>query len=659
MNKNRHLFIFVVLLGLLNIACGLGAVNASPTDTPAQEAADTTPPVISNLTLSAQTVYYNEPTCGPTNLTVSLDAVDDSGEIAAIGLQYRYIGGQASGEWRQLPLAFAGNGKYTGTINAGAEAAGVLGGEDGSLAYQVYAIDTAGNTQTEPLEGVAFVTVKVCVGGQASVAESTPTGVVPQQADTPPPPTPGIIATLSPSTSSNLTIQYVDIFPDPVYYNGCSGNEPTTVEVMVSVNDIDLIARAEINYTYSGSNQVFVVPMARQQGIGDYTASIQVDPEADGFLNGGDGSVYITVYLVDKNGKVVSSAGAKEVRIYTCTAVGQPPPPPAAPSISISNVQANPNPVYYGLCTAGEPTVVQVQATIDPLDQIGSATVRYDYGQGNMLVASYSYAATMYQLGLGDYAADLPVANDLFGQMTGDGWLEGTIEVVDLQGQTTTSAIFYVDVKECQTQIYPIPTINYFTGPVDALAPGDPYTLQWDVSDADCGVLLDGFGVDAVGSIAYNAPADNVYQAWTHTLTAYGGPCDNPTQVSASVQILVEPSTTFAMGSGQLLNNYSLDLGDGNGDDVLFSYTTGDGAQLLSVWGSELVIGLQASVTYCQSEIDSGPTFTAVAIAPNDVVCYKTGSGNYGYLVVTGMYLDLNDPANSSIDVTYETELLP
>ncbi|MFQ5409090.1 MAG: Ig-like domain-containing protein [Anaerolineales bacterium] len=337
--------------------------------------------------------------------------------------------------------------------------------------------------------------------------------------------------------------------------------------------------------------------------------------------------------------------------------VGNPPQ-----AVTIQSVSAAPDPVYYGLCTGGEPTYLTVLATIDdPAGMAQDVRVSYDYGEGNMIVAVYNYSAPMApQQGIGDYSAGIDVGTDAFGLLSGDGWLEFVVDVTDTSGNVTSSSVQFVDVKVCQSQLYLVPVINSFTGPSGSLNPGDSYTLQWDVSDADCGVFLDGSQVNASGSQQFTAPGDNVYQAWTHTLVAKGGPCDNPSEVSADVQIVVEPpTTTVAKGSGTVMNNFSLDVGDGNGDDVIFSHTSSD-VQLLGAWGATMDIwpGGQPSVSDCKGLIDAG-SFSSVSVSANDYVCYKTGSGNYGYLVINGMSLDSNDPSNSYVDLSYETEITP
>ncbi len=691
------------LLMLLSLACNL-QVNTAPSNPDGgNSASDTTPPVIQNLTVSGQTVYYNEQGCGPTTLTLSMNVGDDSGLVNAVGVQYRLVGSAAnsnlSGSWLQAPFTFVGNGKFTATIDIGQEAKTVLKGQDGALVYQVYAIDPAGNAQTEPVNSVYSLNVKACVGGQASSTNVTVSG---NAAAPPPPPSSGSTSSTPPTSSANtpptppgnnnasagnsppppsgssggaagssggsqaaLQITKVEATPKTAYYNGCT-TQPTTVKVQAWVNDKSRVTQVDLNYSYTSASHGSALAMSLDPNTGTYTATIDVDLEANPYLQGGSGQLEIAVGVHTTDGKYITSSPIY-VTVQPCTALGQPPQPPqqpqqppAAQPISIGTPRLYPNPVYYGLCMSGEETLLRVEATIDPLNQIASAVVRYDYGQGLMLVASYTRSVSMYQLGIGDYAADIDVGNDLFGQMSGDGWIEGVIEVTDLQGQTTTSAVFSTDVRECQTVLLPLPSINYFTGPSGNIAPGDSYTLQWDTSDAVCGVFLDGMQVNESGSQTLTAPADNVYQAWAHTLVARGGDCSNPDEVSESVQITVEPLATMAKGSGTLNNNYSLDLGDGNGDDIIFSHTADRDTELYSVWGTQLAVwyGGQPSVSGCKTYVDSG-AYTVVTITLYDVVCYKTGSGNYGYLTVTGFFLDLNNYSTSSVDISYVTEIAP
>ncbi len=671
---------------LLSIACNM-PVWLSSTDLGTD---DTTPPVISNLSLSNQTGYYNEQTCGPTNITIEMDVSDDSGLIRAVGVQYRYTNDNANGDWQQADFRVADAGRFTGTIDVASEANAILSGADGMLVYQVYAIDTAGNAQTEPEGNVKALSVKSCVGGVASSGNTSSSAAPPTSGSPPPPPGSGSPSPTStptgksgstpPSGSSgnnnanDSTPPTISNVQDngPAYYDGNScGTTSLTLTAQVSDN-AGSIKRVYVRYNYmnstTGAGGNFIEKDLSSSGSGNYSINLDMNAEAASFLNGADGVFQYQIMASDGSNNWQTYPNTNQpggghpagIEIKRCSsAVGQPPQAPASQPISISSIQTYPNPVHYGVCSGGEQTSMQIQATIDPLDQISSAIVRYGYGQGLMIVASYNYTASMYQLGIGDYAADVNAGNDLFGQMSGDGWVEGIIEVTDLQGQVTSSSIFYVDVKECVTQFYILPSINSFNGPNGSLSPGDSYTLSWDTSDAVCGVFLDGSSVNASGSTTLSAPSDNSYQTWTHTLTARGGNCNNPDEVNEAVQVVVEPSATVSKGSGSVYDEYSLDLGDGNGDDIIFDAQSSD-TVLYAVWGSQLAVwyGGQPSVADCTSYINSG-AYSTVSITTYDIVCYKTGSGNYGYLTINGMFLDLDTLANSYVDVSYNTEISP
>lgn len=204
----------------------------------------------------------------------------------------------------------------------------------------------------------------------------------------------------------------------------------------------------------------------------------------------------------------------------------------------------------------------------------------------------------------------------------------------------------------------PPPTINYFTVPGSVQA-GDWVETEWEIFDAPCGVTLDGKSVDAKGYYSYQTTANDAGQTFTHTLVAAGEPCSNPTEVIDTKQVTVNSAMTIAKGSGSVKDDHSWDLGDGNGDDFIFDMQSND-TVLFSVWGSELAVwyGGAPSVTDCVSYVDSG-SFTSVSIVVDDVVCYKTGSGNYGFLTINGMYIDLNDYSNSYIDISYNTGINP
>ncbi len=383
--------------------------------------ADKTPPNLNNINPSVTTAYYHDNGCGPTTVTISADATDDSGTVSSVWVDYQYLSmstGIGGNEWFRTEFKSVGNGHFEGLIDLTQKADQELQGNEGTLQYQVYAMDAAGNTKVVP-----------------------------------------------------------------------------------------------------------------------------------------DGYVY----------------GVEALPCFP-----QAAPPNAPDSITITNLQTYPQgAVYYGNCSTEE-TIFNLEATIEPQDRIASATIYYAYTGSNGAYGNYS--STMNLLGIGDYSGDADVGSEAaFALGTSDGTLDAYISVVDVDGNTTESGWVSIPVVYCPGS-----------------AVGDP-------------------------------------------------------PLPASIN----------KGSGPIYNNNSLDLDNGNGDDILFSHTNSDGIQLLSVWGAELKIDLSADIESCKQSIDSDVTFTAVNIDVYDVVCFKTGSGNYGYLTVNGMFIDLDDPNNSYADISYETEVFP
>jgi len=397
--------------------------NAAPSGS---SASDKTEPTLSNINTSTTEAYYHDNGCGPTTVTISADATDDSGQVSQVWVDYQYISmssGVGGNQWFRVNLQDYGNNYYEGSIDLTQDADGELQGNDGTLQYQVYAMDAAGNTRVVP----------------------------------------------------------------------------------------------------------------------------------DGFIYG--------------------------VTALPCFPQAQPPGGGSSNALSISNVVATPSDVvYYGNCTT-ENTNLNIQATIDPLSEIASATIYYAYASNGTFG---NYSTAMFQLGIGDYAGDINVGGEAEYAMsmlgTDSGTVDAYIHVEGFNGDTVDSNLISVAVLPC------------------------------------------------------------------------GGTVGQPPQ---------PPASSIAKGNGTLYNNFSLDLGDGDGDDVIFSQTSSDGSQLLSVWGTELKVDLQADIEACKTSIDTGNTFGAVSINPQDIVCYKTGSGNYGYLVINGFFLDLNDPSQSYVDISYETEVMP
>jgi len=329
--------------------------------------------------------------------------------------------------------------------------------------------------------------------------------------------------------------------------------------------------------------------------------------------------------------------------------------------LSITGVSAYPNStVFYGHCEPADPTVLHVEALLDPLDQVHEVYLWYDvFDPGG---AASSGSSSMWQLGIGDYAADLDIGQiGAVSMGTSDGSVSFWIEAVDRNGSSYYSSTYSVTIQYCTGGILgdpppAPPVILSFSGnsPVQV---GEWVSLAWETSDAACGVTLDGGSVDATGQFNYVPIPDDAGKTYTHTLVAFGEPCSNPSQVSKTVSITVTSAVNTAKGSGTLFAENSLDLGDGGGDDVLFDADSSE-TILLALWGTELALAWQADVAACEAQLSGGGSLL-LNITANDIVCYRTSSGNYGYLTITGLYLDLYNPYNSSVDLSYTTEIQP
>jgi hypothetical protein len=357
---------------------------------------------------------------------------------------------------------------------------------------------------------------------------------------------------------------------------------------------------------------------------------------------------------------------------------GQNNPPPTRPAsagggsnssgssnsapLTISNVTMYPQgSVYYGNCANGEETLANIQATLDPLDQVASATIYYGYNGLSGMFGNYS--ADMYQLGIGDYAADIDVGLEADFPLGGnDGTLEVYIHAVDKSGNTVDSNWQTLNVLHCSTVGQPPQdnvTIMNFSGPATATA-GNTITLEWEVVNS-CKVFLNGDDTNlGMGVYSYTIPTDWGGQNYRFTLTAWGQNCDNSDEVSAHHDMWIDAlQTTVSKGSGNIMDSHSLDFGDGNGDDIIFDHRS-DAVVVYTVWGSKLKAygNWEPSVAQCVQELSTN-AFTEVHVSVDQYICYQTGSGNYGYLNIQGMFLDLDDRTNSYIDISYYTEVKP
>ncbi len=467
----------------------------TPTGRPTQaaSASDKTAPVISNVNTSATKVYYQNG-CGPTAVTIYADASDDSGNLAQVWVNYQYLSysaGIGGNQWYQANMASTGGKQYQVTIDVTAYANGELKGNDGTMQYQIFAMDAAGNIQTEPDGFVYGVEVWPC-GGGAQAPGGAPSGA------------PG----------------------------GASSS-----------------------------------------------------------------------------------------------------------SISITNIQLYPKTeVYYGPCV-NEITNLNVQATIDPLDQIASATIYYGYSSAAGSWGNYS--TPMYQLGIGDYAGDIDAGAEAPNVMgMDDGAIDFYIQVVDKNGMKTDTPLMSMSLFYCsggvvgQPPVAPEPDIRYFLGPVSA-APGDMILLEWEVWDA-CKVFLDNVEVNATDTHSYFVDPNEGNALYTHFLTAWGASCDNTSEKWTQVDIQIIPS-----GAG---NN----PGGGAGGTVTFTNNSSHPVVELLIDGQDVILS-EAQTIMIGHSLDvqvSGGNHTYAA----GVGFWSGGQKQAYYPLPTGSFTDqsgsvtLSDP---------------
>ncbi len=143
----------------------------------------------------------------------------------------------------------------------------------------------------------------------------------------------------------------------------------------------------------------------------------------------------------------------------------QPNNQPAAPSqpapqVSISNIGHLPeNIVYFGFCSAGEAMQLGVHATLDPLDQIQEATLKYRFIDPNGM--TFNGSEQMWLLGVGDYEGVIDAGIE--GPLTlvdHDGLLEFWVEVKDKINTITNSVINTVTVGFCPGAVAQPPAAN-------------------------------------------------------------------------------------------------------------------------------------------------------------------------------------------------------
>lgn len=375
----------LLLLVLALNACNLPVSSMGSTSS---GESDASLPVISNLTISSEGVFYNDADCGPTTLTVTVDVENDINQIRNVGIQYRYNDygqtGKPADPWRNVTLPSTGDGRYAGLIDIAFGAATALGGVSGSFEYQAYAIDNAGNVQTMPSEKAYSLAVHSCNSGSiSSLPNSTendgtsdpgiaapppqpessssgdssiePSPTPQSQADSSggdsdsvPSPTPQSQADSSDGDGSSgpspTPDAQVDMFiggtvqdatPDPIYYGQCSNNEPTNTTVQASIdpeNSGEISVSLHYRFMSNSGNvgTLYKAAMMKGQGNAYHGKTNLVGSEAENLLAGEDGLLKYWLEVTDSDGKIIYSQTdyVNYVYVSPCSVLGNAMTPP-------------------------------------------------------------------------------------------------------------------------------------------------------------------------------------------------------------------------------------------------------------------------------------------------------------------------------------------
>jgi hypothetical protein len=138
---------------------GLTEVAAPPTPT----AVSVTGPTLSDpVALVAELSYPSN--CTSNSLKVAIRVTDAGKGINSVWLSYRYLGdGGYTGNWHTVsPNDNAAGGVNGFNYPIGAEAAGELGTQNGTVQYQFFAKDNSGNTTSYPNGSVLGMPIKYC-----------------------------------------------------------------------------------------------------------------------------------------------------------------------------------------------------------------------------------------------------------------------------------------------------------------------------------------------------------------------------------------------------------------------------------------------------------------------------------------------------------------
>ncbi len=652
-------------------AQGVHTLRVEPcTRTAVAAGQDTTPPNIQQVLTSSATVFYAG-ACAPNTLTFTALVVDDSGQLQKVEVEYWLErNGQAVTQPRRAAMSGQGS-AYRFTLGPGAETARALSNQAGALAYRILATDAAGNTATYPGgTRAARVNLQPCQakapgggnaqGGGANTNPPSSSGSGPAN---PPaggsgqnPPSGGQNA--PPQGQPALAILSVDTDPqDTIYYGACPPEKPTWVEIMVQVNDIQRVASAQVFYRYENANQAaqgfpYTASLGRQQGIGDYTTSIDVAAELG--QQTADWLVYY-VEMTSTDGQTVTSP-TYYLTLMPCTAVGQPPEPPAEPRIIGAAI--NPDRPAVGNACPADATTLSLDVVVEPPDAVSELRAEVAYVPAANAAAQPLTTVYLTDVSGSTYHASQDL-NALFPSAPPPGAaLKVTFVLRSLTGTETTTEPLVVELTPCVT-----PTITLFAVFPDNIQAGDSYTVEWEVSDATCGVYLDTQPVDAAGSTTFTTSSSDAGTI-IHTLQAYGGLCDAPVEVSDTVSVEVRPaSNVLHKGTIYMYLDDSFDLDqDGYADIYLedqvdaWAFTPLGDTWFILLESSAIVDDMNANLEECIARFMYEPdaAVSGVIVDVDMGVCVRTAAGKIGYFTVTSV-----DQAQGLLVMSFISESVP
>ncbi len=612
---------------------------------------------------------YAQGQCAPHAVTVTAIVVDDSGQATAT-LEYWFEGSGGGGSPQVQRLAMAAQGMaFQATIPVAQAVPN--GAAFGQLRFRVVATDPAGHQAVYPPNGgpTLGVTVQACSAGAGQSASGSnsssssssggglsggssggggkaggPTTAAPPSSHPPA----GGAPPAQPSTT--LSIQEVRAYPDEAYFGTCSGGETTWVEIEVVAAPLDQISAAQVHYRYAlsslpqGNDFPQTAPMYQAQGVGNYTARIEVGQEVPDHA-AIDQLVYY-VEVVTKDGrKVTSQLKTFPLRPCTSAAGGAAGGNQAGGALQIQDVTLTPDTVYAGFCDAAHPTVLQIRATVSPASEAQQVQAHFGYvPQPNQLPLE-SYSVTLSDQGGGVFGADVDLNQWYAQDPPPAGLLVVSVTAQNTAGQEESMGPYYLSFQPCSLTFYVVPTIDRFAADQSTVDSGASYTLSWQTSDATCGVYLDGSQVDATGQMTLTAPSVDQETRVSHILEAYGEPCDNPSRVEATVDVVVQPVVNRRISNDEQLywlESYDLDW-DGTpdftfqGDEPFFTLEAANGAFFRFASGSP-------TLEECHLLFQSGGGDTLLYLDDRVVgqsICVLTGSNRVGYVTLLELSTDL------------------